>query len=187
MLLYCLYIAFYSCFFVVLRFCLFAPFELLTNNECSSMNAVNSSQWTRHGWKKKHDGELVTDAKKMTVNSSQKIPCDEFTVWRVHWLPSLGPTCYFGCCVMCVLLSPSGDCFWFPFPCSSTGSRARHAASIVHGFPCARLGLLVKRQDVSRNSNWWQNGRSEELPARYFENPLRFITSLLQTNFNTVT
>ena len=28
------------------------------------------------------------DAKKMTVNSSQKIPCDEFTVWRVHWLPN---------------------------------------------------------------------------------------------------
>ena len=65
---------------------MFAPFELLTNNECSSMNAVNSSQWTRHG-RKKHDGELVTDAIKMTVNSSQKIPCDEFTEWRVHWLP----------------------------------------------------------------------------------------------------
>jgi len=40
----------------------------------------------------------------------------------------LGPTLklffkfkfYFGCCLMCVLLSPSGDCFWFEFPCSST-------------------------------------------------------------------
>ena len=90
-LLMCHYVAcilLFTRFFVVLRFCLFAPFELLTNNECSSMNAVNSSQWPRHDSRvKKHDGKLVTDAKKMTVNSSQKIPCDELTVWRVDWLP----------------------------------------------------------------------------------------------------
>ena len=46
-LLMCHYVAcilLFTRFFVVLRFCLFAPFELLTNNECSSMNAVNSSQ-----------------------------------------------------------------------------------------------------------------------------------------------
>jgi len=34
------------------------------------------------------------------------------------------------------LLSPSGDRLLF------SGSRARHAASIVHGFLCARLSLL---------------------------------------------
>jgi len=41
-------------------------------NERSKLVTVNSSR------AKKQDGELVTDAKKMTVNSSQKIPCDEF-------------------------------------------------------------------------------------------------------------
>ena len=52
-------------------------------NERSKLVTVNSSR------AKKQDGELVTDAKKMTVNLSQKIPCDEFTVWRIHWLPSI--------------------------------------------------------------------------------------------------
>jgi len=46
------------------------------------MNAVNSSQWTRHG-RKKHDGELVTDAKK---HDSELVT--ENSLWRVHRVTS---------------------------------------------------------------------------------------------------
>ena len=56
--------------------------QTVQDRACSSMNAVNSSQWTRHG-RKKHDGELVTDAKK---HDSELVT--ENSLWRVHRVTS---------------------------------------------------------------------------------------------------